>query len=63
MPTLRRGYGAVRNLRCKSGAGFPPSTVWTGTVVPLQAVTCDGVNAEDAFLDGWMDSMDGIKQF
>ena len=21
------GYGAVRNLRCKSGARFPPSTV------------------------------------
>ena len=27
MPMLRRGYGAVRNLRCKSGARFPPSTV------------------------------------
>ena len=27
MPTLKRGYGAVRNLRCKSGARFPPSTV------------------------------------
>ena len=30
MPMLRRGYGAVRNLRCKSGARFPPSTVQTG---------------------------------
>ena len=27
MPMLKRGYGAVRNLRCKSGARFPPSTV------------------------------------
>ena len=27
MPMLRRGYGAVKNLRCKSGARFPPSTV------------------------------------
>ena len=26
MPMLRRGYGAVKNLRCKSGARFPPST-------------------------------------
>ena len=24
MPMLKRGYGAVRNLRCKSGARFPP---------------------------------------
>ena len=28
MPMLRRGYGAVRNLRCKSGARFPPSSDW-----------------------------------
>ena len=28
MSMLRRGYGAVRNLRCKSGARFPPSTDW-----------------------------------
>ena len=28
MPMLRRGYGAVKNLRCKSGARFPPSTDW-----------------------------------
>ena len=28
MPMLKRGYGAVRNLRGKSGARFPPSTVW-----------------------------------
>ena len=27
MSMLRSGYGAVRNLRCKSGARFPPSTV------------------------------------
>ena len=27
MPMLKRGYGAVRNLRGKSGARFPPSTV------------------------------------
>ena len=27
MPMLKKGYGAVRNLRCKSGARFPPSTV------------------------------------
>ena len=26
MPMLRKGYGAVKNLRCKSGARFPPST-------------------------------------
>ena len=30
MPILRRGYGAVRNLCSKSGARFPPSTVWVG---------------------------------
>ena len=28
MPMLRRGYVAVKNLRCKSGARFPPSTDW-----------------------------------
>ena len=28
MSMLRRGYGALRNLRCKSGARFPPSTDW-----------------------------------
>ena len=28
MPMLRRGYVAVKNLRCKSGARFPPSTVY-----------------------------------
>ena len=28
MPMLRRGCGPVRNLRCKSGARFPPSTDW-----------------------------------
>ena len=27
MPMLKREYGAVRNLRGKSGARFPPSTV------------------------------------
>ena len=27
MPMLKRGYGAVRNLRGKSGARFPSSTV------------------------------------
>ena len=27
MAMLKRGYGAVRNLRGKSGARFPPSTV------------------------------------
>ena len=27
MPMLKRGYGAVRNLRGKSGARFLPSTV------------------------------------
>ena len=31
MPMLKRGYGAVRNLRCKSGARFPPSTVAPGS--------------------------------
>ena len=30
MPMLKRGYGALRNLRGKSGARFPPSTVWWG---------------------------------
>ena len=28
MPMLKRGYGAVRSLCGKSGARFPPSTVW-----------------------------------
>ena len=28
MPMLRGGYGAVKNLRCKSAARFPPSTDW-----------------------------------
>ena len=28
MSMLRRGYEALRNLRCKSGARFPPSTDW-----------------------------------
>ena len=33
MSMLRRGYGAVRNLRCKSGARFPPSTVVMAIVI------------------------------
>ena len=28
MPMLRRGYGAVRNLRCKSCEKNPPPTVF-----------------------------------
>ena len=32
MPMLKRGYGAARNLRGKSGARFPPSTVVVAAV-------------------------------
>ena len=27
MPILRREYGAIKNLRYKSGARFPPSAI------------------------------------
>ena len=39
MPMLRRGYGAVKNLRCKSGARFPPSTVVSRLIVGISRVT------------------------
>ena len=35
MPMSRRGHGAVKNLRCKSGARFPPSTVLQKTTVGI----------------------------
>ena len=38
MPMLRRGHGAVKKLRCKSGARFPPSTVVIVIVIVLVIV-------------------------
>ena len=38
MPMLKRGYGAIRNLRCKSGARFPPSTVCITNITVLEAL-------------------------
>ena len=45
MPMLRRGYGAVKNLRCKSGARFPPSTVYV--YISCKAEGCWGHGAVD----------------
>ena len=35
MPILKRGYGAARNLRGKSGARFPLSIVFLNIVLDL----------------------------
>ena len=45
MPMLRRGYGAARNLRCKSGARFPPSTVVVVVVVVVVVAAAAAVYA------------------
>ena len=40
MPMSKRGYGAVRNLRGKSGARFPPSTVVMEVIMCVHSTSC-----------------------